>query len=72
MEKFLAGMVVVLGGLALLVSLSLLFSVPTTLIWNGCLVGAIDGIHNIGWLQGWGLNVLFAIIFRGIKISNKD
>jgi hypothetical protein len=49
------GIVVVLG---------LLFSYPVMLLWNGCLVPAVDGIKEIGLLQAWGLMILFGILFK--------
>jgi phosphotransferase system glucose/maltose/N-acetylglucosamine-specific IIC component len=49
------GIVVVLG---------LLFSYPVMLLWNGCLVPAVDGVKEIGWLQAWGLMILFGILFK--------
>ena len=50
---FLVGLVLFLG---------LLTSLPVFLLWNGCLVGAIDGVHEIGWFQAWGLTMLFNIL----------
>ena len=41
---------------------------PTQLLWNGCLVPAVDGIHEIGFWQALGINVLFSMLF---KASNK-
>jgi hypothetical protein len=49
------GIVVVLG---------LLFSYPVMLLWNGCLVPAVDGVKEIGWLQAWGLMILFGVLFK--------
>jgi hypothetical protein len=49
------GIVVVLG---------LLFSYPVMLLWNGCLVPAVDGVKEIGWLQAWGLMILCGLLFK--------
>jgi hypothetical protein len=49
------GIVVVLG---------LLFSYPVMLLWNGCLVPAVDGVKEIGLLQAWGLMILFGVLFK--------
>lgn len=38
---------------------------PTQLLWNSCLVGAIDGVHEIGFWQALGLNFLFGILVKG-------
>jgi hypothetical protein len=53
-------------GMILLVvtGFGLLFSLPVYLLWNGCLVGAIDGIHEVTWVQAWGLNILAGFLFK--------
>ncbi len=58
------------GIIALTVGLSLLFSWPVWMLWNGCLVGAIDGVHQITWLQAWGLSILCAFLFKSTAIKN--
>jgi hypothetical protein len=52
------------GIVGLVIVLGLLFSLPVMWLWNGCLVGAIDGVREVTWLQAWGLNVLFGILFK--------
>jgi hypothetical protein len=37
---------------------------PTQLLWNGCLVPAVDGTHEIGFWQALGINVLFSMLFK--------
>jgi hypothetical protein len=37
---------------------------PTQLLWNGCLVPAVDGVHEIGFWQALGINVLFSMLFK--------
>ncbi len=51
-------------GIAFLVFVSFVLSWPVYMLWNGCLVGAIDGVNEITWLQGWGLSFLFGILFK--------
>lgn len=63
--------VAVIGGLALLFGLSLFFSVPVWLLWNGCLVGAVDGVHEVTWLQAWGIGILSGMLFKSTA-SNKN
>jgi hypothetical protein len=41
------------------------------MLWNGCLVGAVDGVQEIGWLQAWGLQFLFNILFKA-SITSKS
>lgn len=60
MEKVFA----VIGALAFLVLLSFLLSWPVYMLWNGCFVGAVNGVNEVTWLQAWGLNLLFGILFK--------
>jgi hypothetical protein len=46
---------------------------PTQLLWNGCLVPAVDGTHEIGFWQALGINILFQLLFKStnsVKSSN--
>ena len=54
-----------------LLFLSFLLSWPAMMLWNGCLVGAVDGVREIGWLQAWGLQFLCNILFKA-SITNKS
>lgn len=56
---------------ALIVFLGLLLSLPIWLLWNACLVPAVNGVNEIGWLQAWGLNILFQGLFKGIEYKFK-
>ena len=56
---------------AVIVVFGLLFSLPVMLLWNGCLVGAIDGINEISWLQAWGILVLCGLLFKA-TLDKKD
>lgn len=47
-----------------LVLIPVLLALPTQLLWNNCLVGAVNGINEIGFWQALGLNVLFSILFK--------
>ena len=54
----------IVGAVVLVVVLGLLLSLPIWLLWNACLVSAIDGVHEITWLQAWGLNILCTSLFK--------
>jgi hypothetical protein len=46
---------------------------PTQLLWNGCLVPAVDGTHEIGFWQALGISILFHLLFKStnsVKTSN--
>lgn len=60
--QFFGGVVVFIG---VLVGVSFLLSWPIYMLWNGCLVPAINGVNEVTWLQGWGLGVLCAFLFSG-------
>jgi hypothetical protein len=62
----------IVGGIVFLVFLSFLLSWPVYMLWNGCLVDAVEGVKEVTWLQAWGLNFLFGIMFRSSSSSKKD
>jgi hypothetical protein len=73
MEKLVETFVVAVIGVGLLVLISFLMSWPVYMLWNGALVGAINGINEITWLQAWGINVLFGMLFKNSSYSkSKD
>ena len=53
----------VLGAIALIVVLAIIFSLPTMWLWNW-LMPTLFGLVKINWLQALGLNVLSGILFR--------
>ena len=61
-----------IGLVLALVLVSFLLAWPVMMLWNGCLVGAIDGVREIGWLQAWGLQFLFGILFKTTVTTKKD
>jgi len=60
----------VVGVVALVVVLGAALSYPVMLLWNGCLVPAINGVNEVTWLQAWGLNILFGFLFKGTSHSS--
>ena len=63
------GIVVVIVLLAL--GISFLLSWPVYMLWNGCLVSAVDGVHEVTWLQAWGISILFHILFKTVVSTEK-
>ena len=49
---------------------SFLLAWPVMELWNGCLVPAVEGTNQIGWLQAWGLQFLINMLFN-VSIVNK-
>jgi hypothetical protein len=62
---------VVVVGLALLVFLSFLMSWPVYMLWNGCLVDAVEGAKQVTWLQAWGISLLFGLLFKNNTAASK-
>ena len=51
---------------------SFLLAWPVMELWNGCLVPAVDGVKQIGWLQAWGLQFLINMLFKTSITTKKD
>ena len=51
---------------------SFLLAWPVMMLWNGCLVPAVDGVKQIGWLQAWGLQFLINMLFKVYITLKKD
>jgi len=51
--------------------LSFILSWPIMLLWNSCLVPAVQGINEIDWMQAWGLSLLAGFLFRS-HVGTKD
>jgi len=55
----------VVGIVALAIIIAALFAFPVMWLWNGCLVGTVDGIHPItSFWQAFGIMVLFSLLFK--------
>jgi hypothetical protein len=67
MEKLL----VVIVGIAFLVFVSFILSWPVMMLWNGCLVDAVEGVKEITWLQGWGISFLTNLLFKSHTTNSK-
>lgn len=61
-SKFVGAAVFVLGIVFLA---GLLFSVPLYYLWNGCLVGLVDGIKPLNSIwHALGISILCALLFQ--------
>lgn len=58
------------AGVVALVVLGLIVSLPVMWLWNACLVAAIPGIKEIGWLQAWGILILCGLLFKNSSSSS--
>jgi hypothetical protein len=55
--------------IATLVFISFLLSWPVYMLWNGCLVDAVDSVNEVSWMQAWGISVLCAFLFNSTSSS---
>ena len=69
MEDFFKLIGLLIAGVAVVVFVGLLFSLPVMLLWNAALVPAIPGIKTIGWLQAWGILMLCGFLFKPMTTS---
>ena len=72
MTNIITAITAILLSLAALLFLSFLLAWPVMELWNGCLVPAVHGVKEIGWLQAWGLQFLFNLLFKATLTSKKD
>ena len=61
MEKFLTTLLIAVVSI---VVVSFLLAWPVQFLWNECLVGAVNGVNSIGFLQALGINFLASILFK--------
>ena len=64
-------MITAIGGLVFLIFLSFLMSWPAMWLWNNALIGAVDGVHEISWLQAWGISILCNFLFKSSTTVKK-
>jgi len=53
------------------IALQLLLAYPLMVLWNEALVPAVSGVHEIGWVQAWFLQVMVTLLFRS-EVKLKD
>ena len=71
MKELTLALAAILAGIATLLFLSFVLSWPVMMLWNGCLVSAVDGVKEVTWLQAWGLQFLCGILFKS-TLTKKD
>ena len=60
LSKVVSGVLGVIGIIALM---ALILAIPIQWLWNNFLVGAIDGVNEIGLFQAFAINILTSILF---------
>ena len=71
MEKVVVVVGAVVLGIVGILFLSFLLSWPVYMLWNGCLVDAVEGVKQVTWLQAWGLTVLCGFLFKSTVSNSK-
>ena len=71
MQYFIGVITTFIGLIAISLLLSFLLAWPVMELWNQCLVPAVEGVKEIGWLQAWGLQFLVNVLFR-VSVTKKD
>jgi type III secretory pathway component EscS len=72
MKTFILALGAIVTGIATLLLISFVLSWPVMMLWNGCLVGAVSFVQEVTWLQAWGLQFLFALLFKSSITTKKD
>lgn len=55
----------------LILVLSFLISYPLMLLWNIALVPAVNVLNPVGWIQMWGIVILFGCLFKTYTVTAK-
>jgi len=72
MKNTLNPIVLFFAAFLVVVLLAIILAWPTQLLWNGCLVPAVDGVHEISLIQALGINILFSILFKNSSSTKND
>jgi len=51
------------------VLIAIVVALPVQLLWNHCLISAVDGVNPIGFWQAFGLYMMASLLFK--KTTNK-
>jgi hypothetical protein len=61
-----------IGVLIALVFMAVIMAWPTQLLWNHCLVPALDSVNPIGFWQALGINFLTTVLFKNNSVKFND
>lgn len=53
-------------------AVAILLAFPVMWLWNSCLVGTVEGIHEITFWKALGLIVLFQVLFTRSSNTSKE
>ena len=72
MNTLVNALAVLIVGIALIVLLSFLLALPVMLLWDAVIPGIFPGLHEITWLQAWGLSLLCGLLFKSHMTKKSD
>ena len=65
-------LIIIATAIALSLLLMALMAYPLMLLWNLCLVPATTVLKEVGWLQMWGIAILFGAIIKGTTVTTNN
>ena len=71
MNSLINALATIIVGIALIVFLSFLLALPVMLLWDAVMPQTFAGLHEITWMQAWGLNLLAGLLFKNHTSSSK-
>jgi hypothetical protein len=71
MEEFVKIAGTLLGIIVAAIIIGLVFSYFIMVLWNACLVPAVTGVNEIGFLQAWGLSALLTLLLPRVHSYSK-
>ena len=60
-----------LVAVSLIVAIAILYTVPLVFLWNTCVVGTIDGVHELTFWKALGLAILISMLSTRPIIKEK-
>jgi hypothetical protein len=69
--KLIEALILIVGGIGLAVLVSFLLSLPVMLLWDAVVPQIFTGLHEITWMQAWGLSLLCGLLFKSHTGSSK-
>lgn len=71
MDKLFTLLFALAGTMVFILVVCTILALPVMLLWNYCLVGAVNGVNEIGFWQALGLLVLTSIMFKNNTKNEK-
>jgi len=63
---------VVVTAIVFIAVVAILLAYPVMWLWNSCLVGTVEGIHEITFWKALGLIALFQVLFTRSNNTSKE